>query len=144
MCALARAHVLWPMVMSVLTAPMLAMVIPVLLRGLREREAATKRLCGVIINNLIKLTMSEDEVKDFIETLIEPVQKALDLAKDSPYRSRTSAGAASKQRWICGAAASSMGVAKVPGLTDTTSTPHGRASHRRASVNTSAACLDAA
>ena len=54
------------------TAPMLAIHIPCCCEACASEAA--KRLCGVIINNLIKLTMSEDEVK-IIETLIEPAQK---------------------------------------------------------------------
>ena len=61
---------------QVLTAPMLAIVVPILLKGLKERDNSTKRLCGVIINNLVKLVESPDEVKEFIESLIDPIVKA--------------------------------------------------------------------
>jgi len=61
---------------QVLTAPMLAIVCPVLLKGLQVREAATKRLCGVIVNNLIKLVEAPDEIVTFIRSLVDPIHKA--------------------------------------------------------------------
>jgi elongation factor 3 len=51
-------------------SPALAMVVPLLLRGLREKSTATKRQSAVIINNMSKLVDNPMDAAPFLPLLL--------------------------------------------------------------------------
>ena len=51
-------------------SPALAMVVPLLLRGLREKAIATKRQSAVIINNMSKLVDNPIDAAPFLPLLL--------------------------------------------------------------------------
>ena len=49
--------------------PTLAIIVPLLHRGLREREVQTKRKCCVVIDNMCKLVCDAKDVEPFVDKL---------------------------------------------------------------------------
>merc|ERR1719353_1516983 len=54
----------------------LAMVAPLLLYGIRERNTKLRRQCAVIVNNMSKLVEDPSEAAPFIPTLLPSLAKA--------------------------------------------------------------------
>merc|ERR1719199_1849582 len=62
-------------------SPALAMVVPLLLRGLREKSTATKRQSAVIINNMSKLVDNPLDAAPFLPLLLPALeQNAVSMA----------------------------------------------------------------
>eukprot|EP00587_Corethron_hystrix_P009103 CAMPEP_0113306420 /NCGR_PEP_ID=MMETSP0010_2-20120614/5677_1 /TAXON_ID=216773 ORGANISM="Corethron hystrix, Strain 308" /NCGR_SAMPLE_ID=MMETSP0010_2 /ASSEMBLY_ACC=CAM_ASM_000155 /LENGTH=290 /DNA_ID=CAMNT_0000161081 /DNA_START=349 /DNA_END=1217 /DNA_ORIENTATION=+ /assembly_acc=CAM_ASM_000155 len=59
-------------------SPALAMVVPLLLRGLREKVTATKRQSSVIINNMSKLVDDPLDAAPFLPLLLPALQQNAD------------------------------------------------------------------
>lgn len=57
-------------------SPALAMVVPLLLRGLRVKETATKRQSAVIIENMSKLVDEPSDAAPFLPLLMPALEKA--------------------------------------------------------------------
>ena len=57
-------------------SPALAMVVPLLLRGLRVKETATKRQSAVIIENMSKLVDEPTDARPFLPLLMPALEKA--------------------------------------------------------------------
>jgi elongation factor 3 len=54
---------------------MLSVMVPLLVRGLRERNTAIKRQTAVIISNMVKLVENPADVAPFMATLLPEVDK---------------------------------------------------------------------
>jgi hypothetical protein len=54
---------------------MLSVMVPLLVRGLRERNTAIKRQTAVIISNMVKLVENPAEIAPFMATLLPEVDK---------------------------------------------------------------------
>jgi len=55
--------------------PTLAIIVPVLGRGLRDRDVQTKRKCCVVVDNMCKLVVSATDVEPFIEKLLPELKR---------------------------------------------------------------------
>lgn len=55
--------------------PTLAIIVPVLSRGLRDRDVQTKRKCCVVVDNMCKLVVSSKDVEPFIEKLLPELKR---------------------------------------------------------------------
>merc|ERR1719235_2715630 len=64
----------------------LAMVAPLLLYGIRERNTKLRRQCAVIINNMSKLVEDPSEAAPFIPTLLPALEKAAEEVSDPECR----------------------------------------------------------
>jgi len=68
------------------TAPALAMVVPLLLRGLRSNLTATRRQSAVIIDNMSKLVDDAIDAAPFLPTLMPALAFAADAMSDPEAR----------------------------------------------------------
>ncbi|KAJ1446281.1 armadillo-type protein [Pelagophyceae sp. CCMP2097] len=55
--------------------PTLAIIVPVLGRGLRDRDVQTKRKCCVVIDNMCKLVCDAKDVEPFVKTLLPELKR---------------------------------------------------------------------
>jgi len=67
-------------------SPALAMVVPLLLRGLRERKVATQRQSAVIIDNMSKLVDNAVDAAPFLPLLLPEVRKCADSCSNPEAR----------------------------------------------------------
>lgn len=67
-------------------APALAMVVPLLIRGLRSKLTATRRQSAVIIDNMSKLVDDPLDAAPFLPTLMPALQFAADAMSDPEAR----------------------------------------------------------
>jgi elongation factor 3 len=77
---------------QVVEGPALAIIVPLLLRGLKERTkaiTATRRMCAVIINNMSKLVEEPPEAAPFLPLLVPALEKAKDEVSDPEARGVT-------------------------------------------------------
>merc|ERR1712176_1044780 len=70
-------------------SPALAMVVPLLLRGLRERSTATKRQSAVIINNMSKLVDYPLDAAPFLPLLLPALEQNANSIADPEARDVT-------------------------------------------------------
>lgn len=68
-------------------SPALAMVVPLLIRGLRSKLTATRRQSAVIIDNMSKLVDDPIDAEPFLPTLMPALQFAADAMSDPEARS---------------------------------------------------------
>mmetsp|Transcript_43891 Transcript_43891/g.64467 ORF Transcript_43891/g.64467 Transcript_43891/m.64467 type:complete len:1038 (+) Transcript_43891:82-3195(+) len=69
--------------------PALAMVVPLLLRGLREKQTATKRQSAVIINNMSKLVDNPIDSAPFLPLLLPALETNAESISDPEARAVT-------------------------------------------------------
>lgn len=67
-------------------SPALAMVVPLLIRGLRSKFTATRRQSAVIIDNMSKLVDDPIDAEPFLPTLMPALQFAADNMSDPEVR----------------------------------------------------------
>lgn len=67
--------------------PALAVVMPLILRGLKDRDERTKRRALVIADNMCKLVPDVTEIQPFLPTLIPLVEKSTQTISDPEVRS---------------------------------------------------------
>lgn len=67
-------------------SPALAMVVPLLIRGLRSKVTATRRQSAVIIDNMSKLVDDPIDAEPFLPTLMPALQFAADAMSDPEAR----------------------------------------------------------
>jgi len=79
-------------------SPALAMVVPLLLRGLREKSTATKRQAAVIIDNMSKLVDNPLDAGPFIPLLLPALQSNAESIADPEARSVTETAVAQLMR----------------------------------------------
>ncbi|KAL3913531.1 MAG: hypothetical protein SGILL_006449, partial [Bacillariaceae sp.] len=79
-------------------SPALAMVVPLLLRGLREKSTATKRQAAVIIDNMSKLVDNPIDAGPFLPLLLPALQSNAESIADPEARAVTEKGVAQLQR----------------------------------------------
>merc|ERR1719159_34618 len=70
-------------------SPALAMVVPLLLRGLREKATATKRQSAVIINNMSKLVDDPMDAAPFLPLLLPALETNASSIADPEARDVT-------------------------------------------------------
>jgi len=70
-------------------SPALAMVVPLLLRGLREKSTATKRQSAVIINNMSKLVDNPLDAAPFLPLLLPALEQNAESMADPEAREVT-------------------------------------------------------
>ena len=70
-------------------SPALAMVVPLLLRGLREKQTATKRQSAVIINNMSKLVDNPIDAAPFLPLLLPALETNANSIADPEAREVT-------------------------------------------------------
>lgn len=68
-------------------SPALAMVVPLLIRGLRSKLTATRRQSAVIIDNMSKLVDDPIDAEPFLPTLMPALEFAADAMSDPEARS---------------------------------------------------------
>ena len=79
-------------------SPALAMVVPLLLRGLREKNTATKRQSAVIINNMSKLVDNPVDAAPFLPLLLPALETNAESIADPEAREVTERAVAQLQR----------------------------------------------
>lgn len=79
-------------------SPALAMVVPLLLRGLREKATATKRQSAVIINNMSKLVDNPLDAAPFLPLLLPALEQNADSIADPEARETTEKAVAQLKR----------------------------------------------
>ncbi|KAL3918457.1 MAG: hypothetical protein SGILL_004228 [Bacillariaceae sp.] len=79
-------------------SPALAMVVPLLLRGLREKNTATKRQAAVIIDNMSKLVDNPIDAAPFLPLLLPALESNAESIADPEARAVTERGVAQLQR----------------------------------------------
>jgi len=79
-------------------APALAVMVPLLVRGLREKSTATKRQTAVIIDNMSKLVENPIDAAPFLPLLLPALEKASDTVSDPEARSVCERGLAQLNR----------------------------------------------
>merc|ERR1712125_314975 len=79
-------------------SPALAMVVPLLLRGLREKKIATKRQSAVIIDNMSKLVDNPIDAAPFLPLLLPALQTNAESIADPEARSVTEKAVAQLMR----------------------------------------------
>ena len=79
-------------------SPALAMVVPLLLRGLREKATATKRQSAVIINNMSKLVDNPVDAAPFLPLLLPALETNAESIADPEAREVTERAVAQLQR----------------------------------------------
>lgn len=79
-------------------SPALAMVVPLLLRGLREKATSTKRQSAVIINNMSKLVDNPLDAAPFLPLLLPELEKNASSISDPEARGVTENAVAQLQR----------------------------------------------
>ena len=72
--------------------PTLAIMVPLLDRGLAERETAIKRKAAVIVDNMCKLVEDPNIVASFLPKLMPAIQKNYDNLADPEARQKTKQG----------------------------------------------------
>ena len=72
---------------QVVDASTLAIIVPLLLRGLQSGTIAVQRQCAVIINNMAKLVEDPLDAWPFLPTLLPQLQRAADEISDPEARS---------------------------------------------------------
>jgi len=87
----------------------LAMVVPLLLRGLREKQTATKRQSAVIINNMSKLVDNPIEAAPFLPLLLPALETNAESIADPEAREVTERAVAQLNR-LKGLASKQMSV----------------------------------
>lgn len=78
--------------------PALAMVVPLLLRGLREKSIATKRQSAVIINNMSKLVDNPLDAAPFLPLLLPALETNAESISDPEAREVTEKAVAQLKR----------------------------------------------
>mmetsp|Transcript_25501 Transcript_25501/g.30948 ORF Transcript_25501/g.30948 Transcript_25501/m.30948 type:complete len:1037 (-) Transcript_25501:243-3353(-) len=74
---------------QIVEGPALAITVPLLVRGLRERGkaiTATRRMCAVVINNMSKLVEEPPEAAPFLPLLLPALEKATEEVSDPEAR----------------------------------------------------------
>jgi elongation factor 3 len=79
-------------------SPALAMVVPLLLRGLREKATATKRQSAVIIDNMSKLVDNPLDAAPFLPLLLPELEKNASSISDPEARGVTEKAVGQLQR----------------------------------------------
>merc|ERR1712157_318724 len=79
-------------------SPALAMVVPLLLRGLREKATATKRQSAVIIDNMSKLVDNPIDAAPFLPLLLPALKTNADSIADPEARATTEKAVAQLER----------------------------------------------
>ena len=79
-------------------SPALAMTVPLLLRGLREKSTATKRQSAVIINNMSKLVDNPIDAAPFLPLLLPALQQNAESIADPEAREVTERAVAQLNR----------------------------------------------
>eukprot|EP00545_Synedropsis_sp_CCMP1620_P000203 CAMPEP_0119006620 /NCGR_PEP_ID=MMETSP1176-20130426/2407_1 /TAXON_ID=265551 /ORGANISM="Synedropsis recta cf, Strain CCMP1620" /LENGTH=1039 /DNA_ID=CAMNT_0006958567 /DNA_START=46 /DNA_END=3165 /DNA_ORIENTATION=+ len=79
-------------------SPALAMVVPLLLRGLREKKIATKRQSAVIINNMSKLVDNPIDAGPFLPLLLPALETNAEAIADPEAREITEKAVAQLKR----------------------------------------------
>ena len=79
-------------------SPALAMVVPLLLRGLREKQTATKRQSAVIINNMSKLVDNPLDAAPFLPLLLPALETNASSIADPEARAVTEKAVAQLNR----------------------------------------------
>ena len=79
-------------------SPALAMVVPLLLRGLREKSTATKRQAAVIIDNMSKLVDNPVDAAPFLPLLLPALESNAESIADPEARSVTETAVAQLMR----------------------------------------------
>jgi len=79
-------------------SPALAMVVPLLLRGLREKSTATKRQAAVIIDNMSKLVDDPVDAAPFLPLLLPALQANAESIADPEARAVTEVAVAQMKR----------------------------------------------
>jgi len=79
-------------------SPALAMVVPLLLRGLREKNTATKRQAAVIIDNMSKLVDNPLDAAPFLPLLLPALENNAESIADPEARSVTETAVAQLKR----------------------------------------------
>jgi len=79
-------------------SPALAVMVPLLVRGLREKATATKRQTAVIIDNMSKLVENPIEAAPFLPLLLPALEKASETVSDPEARSVCERGLAQLNR----------------------------------------------
>lgn len=79
-------------------SPALAMVVPLLIRGLRSKITATRRQSAVIIDNMSKLVDHPLDAAPFLPTLMPALQFAADAMSDPEARGVCERGAVQLER----------------------------------------------
>mmetsp|Transcript_13611 Transcript_13611/g.28534 ORF Transcript_13611/g.28534 Transcript_13611/m.28534 type:complete len:1040 (-) Transcript_13611:90-3209(-) len=79
-------------------SPALAMVVPLLLRGLREKSTATKRQAAVIIDNMSKLVDNPLDAAPFLPLLLPALETNAESIADPEARSVTETAVAQLNR----------------------------------------------
>mmetsp|Transcript_6840 Transcript_6840/g.8526 ORF Transcript_6840/g.8526 Transcript_6840/m.8526 type:complete len:1039 (-) Transcript_6840:80-3196(-) len=79
-------------------SPALAMVVPLLLRGLREKQTATKRQSAVIIDNMSKLVDNPIDAAPFLPLLLPALETNAESIADPEAREVTERGVAQLKR----------------------------------------------
>jgi len=79
-------------------SPALAMVVPLLLRGLREKSTATKRQSAVIIDNMSKLVDNPLDAAPFLPLLLPALEQNAESISDPEAREVTAGAVAQLQR----------------------------------------------
>ncbi|KAI6481632.1 translation elongation factor EF-3 [Pyricularia oryzae] len=74
------------------TEPTLALMVPLLERGLQERETAIKRKAAVIVDNMCKLVDDPNIVAAFLPRLMPNLQKNFENMADPEAREKTKQG----------------------------------------------------
>ena len=69
--------------------PTLAIIVPVLGRGLRDRDVQTKRKCCVVVDNMCKLVCDAKDVEPFVDKLLPELKKVEEDVPDPGNRKRT-------------------------------------------------------
>jgi elongation factor 3 len=64
----------------------LAAIVPLMVWGLREREAATKRICAKIIGNMAKLVENQVEAMPFLPEMIPALERVSETIADPEAR----------------------------------------------------------
>ena len=79
-------------------SPVLAMVVPLLLRGLREKQIATKRQSAVVINNMSKLVDNPLDAAPFLPLLLPALELNAESIADPEAREVTEKAVAQLNR----------------------------------------------
>merc|ERR1719276_699747 len=79
-------------------SPALAMVVPLLLRGLREKSTATKRQSAVIIDNMSKLVDNPLDAAPFLPLLLPALEQNAESISDPEARGVTEKAVGQLQR----------------------------------------------
>merc|ERR1719201_2111589 len=78
--------------------PALAVAVPIVTRGLKDKKEPTKRKACVIIDNMVKLVPDPREVLPFLEKLLPLLKKACDEISDPEARGMAERALSTLQR----------------------------------------------